>query len=491
MKQDKALALAQEIPPQHAEAIADRIDPQLQDMRADYHSFATSIKAGYDTSRHIELVTSELMRLEAREYERLMLFMPPRHSKTETSVVRFIPWWLGRNPGHRIMYVTYGAHLAQSKSRLARSIIQMPLYRRVFPDVKLRTDSHAVYHWNLQDQDGGVQACGVDGAITGEGADLLILDDLIKNRAEAESPQAREKIWTALLNDVETRCEPRARVLYMTTRYHIDDPAGRFLEVEPDKWHVIKLAAMAEEADPLGRGIGEALWPERWPVNGLIERRRKLGTYSFTSLYQQEPQMPGGNIIKRAWIETYNASVSGNPPGTIRYAGVDTATSMRTAGHDSAICEGARRPDGKILVTGGLSGQYSVIEFADRLLDRQKALSFQGIIFELNNAGEAIKQRVLERGQQRGVYPPIIGVTAKTDKMIRLLPASALIENGQILFNEDDPWVMELIDSLVTFAPGDDMDNVDAFAWMIHGLTSFTAGGADAYSRPRAGNYDL
>ncbi len=446
---------------------AAMLEGMSREAQDDYLMFATGVKRGYDVSRHILYIANRLEALERGDIKKLMICLPPRHSKTETSVVRFIPWLLGKNPESRVMYVTYGAHLAVNKSRLARSIVKSQRYQAIFPGIEVRQDSHAVYYWNLEGYEGGVQACGIDGAMTGEGANFLLLDDLIKNREDAESPKTREKTWSSLRNDVETRCEPDARTVFMTTRWHLNDPAGRYLEEERDEWEVLRLPAIAEAKDPIGRKAGEALWPERWPLERLEEKRDKIGTYAWTSLYRQNPVPEGGGAVKRDWIKWYNGELLGE---IAFYGGIDTATSQKTAGHDSALAEVGKDQGGHIRVQEIITGKWSVRGLADTICARHTKRKFKKLIIELNNAGEAIRQRIDERGRESGIYPPLTGETAKEDKYARLLPITPLIENGTILFNMASPNVCKLVDRLCTFTPGDDYDDVDAFVWAVHGI---------------------
>jgi predicted phage terminase large subunit-like protein len=223
---------------------------------------------------------------------------------------------------------------------------------------------------------------------------------------------------------------------------------------------------LAEEDDLMGREIGEALWPERWDADRLKAKKKSLGSYAWSSLYQQMPYEMKAGMVQREWFSGnwYNGKL---PPGVSFYGGIDTATSRKSAGHDSSLAEVAQDREGFIYVHSGFSGQVSVKALAELVCSHQTTRRFSGIKIELNNAGEAIKQRIEEIGRERGSYPPITGETAIQDKVARLLPWTPLIENGTIKWNMTDEWVVELVENLIKFSAGDDYDDVDALVWAL------------------------
>jgi predicted phage terminase large subunit-like protein len=233
---------------------------------------------------------------------RLMVFMPPRHGKSLSVSKLFPAWFIGRNPDARMIMASYGASLAKKNSRFVRNMIKGKRYQEVFPDVKLADDTASAQEWDIADHEGGAVSAGVGGGITGHGANLLIIDDPVKSRHEAESQIYRDNLveW---YGDAYTRLEePGGAVILMHTRWHEDDLAGHLLADGTDEWTVLSLPALAESDDPIGRTEGAALWPDRYDVPKLNKIEENLGEYRFTAEYQQKPKAKAGALFDTALI---------------------------------------------------------------------------------------------------------------------------------------------------------------------------------------------
>ncbi len=178
-----------------------------------------------------------------------MLFMPPRHGKSTLASIAFPAWHLGRNPEHEFISCSYSGSLAMSFSRKVRQVLREPSYKKVFEDTRLDKDSQSVESWQTT-QGGGYVAAGVGGGITGKGAHILLIDDPVKNREDAESENNREATWDWYTSTAYTRLAPGGGILVILTRWHDDDLAGRLLtasENGADDWEVVKYPALAEE----------------------------------------------------------------------------------------------------------------------------------------------------------------------------------------------------------------------------------------------------
>lgn len=234
---------------------------------------------------------------------RLMIFMPPRHSKTLNVSKLFPAWFIGGNPDKRMITASYGATLATRNSRTVRNLIRSKPYREIFPGIELAHDSSSASEWDIQDHEGGMIAAGVGGGITGHGAHLFVIDDPIKSRSEAESLTYRDNLkeW---YGDAYTRLQqPGGAVILMHTRWHEDDLAGYLQHNSTDDWTILSFPALAEDNDPLGRQAGEALWPERYGVEVLNKIAETLGEYRFSAEYQQQPQPKSGNLFDTQLIK--------------------------------------------------------------------------------------------------------------------------------------------------------------------------------------------
>ena len=175
--------------------------------------------------------------------------------------------------------------------------------------IEVNNKSSAANRWDIQGHTGGMVTAGVGGPITGKGADILIIDDPVKNAEEANSQTYRDKTWEWYQSTAYTRLEPNGSIILIMTRWHEDDLAGRILhQIDQDKgeqWEIINLPAIAEDHDILGRNIGEPLWPGRYDLNELERIKYTTGSYWWSALYQQRPQPPEGGLLKRSWIKYY------------------------------------------------------------------------------------------------------------------------------------------------------------------------------------------
>lgn len=245
---------------------------------------------------------------------RLMVFVPPQHGKSEIVSRKFPAWALGYNPKIKIVGTSYAVSLAHGFSRAIQRTIDSTEYREVFPATFLNSQSVANdakrgYLRNIDifetvGHGGFYKAVGIGGGLTGTPVDLGIIDDPVKDALEAASPTYRERVWSWYTDVFLTRLHNNSKIVFIMTRWHEDDLAGRLLDREPDKWTVVCIPAIREDMelkeDP--RRIGEALWEERHSLERLKEAEQQ-SPRTFAALYQQHPTVDGGNIIKREWFK--------------------------------------------------------------------------------------------------------------------------------------------------------------------------------------------
>lgn len=418
----------------------------------------------YEDAKHLRYIAEKLEAVERGEIKKLIIFMPPRHGKSELTSVKFPAWALGKNPNRRIIHTSYAAGLSESFSRRIRDSIEEQRYKVIFPGVETCKDSRAVDEWNIEGHKGGMIAAGVGGAITGYGADIFIIDDPVKNQEEAESEIYRERCWDWYRSVVRTRLEPGAAQILIMTRWHQKDLAGMILSEQKD-WEVVNLPALAKESDQIGRAPGEALWPKRYDVVALESLKHDSGSRVWYALYDGSPVDPESALIKRNWIQYFDVL----PLKTKRYGGIDTATSKKTAADNTALVDICKDMEGFLLVDDVFLDHISVTGFANFVSTSHKEKKYRRINLELNNAGEAIKQRIDEVGREEKTHPPVTGITTDTDKVVRLMEYQHMIENGTIKFKSGNPRVAKLIDHLVNFSgkESDDDDDIDALGQAI------------------------
>jgi len=266
---------------------------------------------------HHLLMLNTLERVILGEIRNVMLFLPPGCGKSVYASVIFATYFMGRMPNEPLIAVSYGDDLAKKFGRRCRSVVRSPEYQRVFKTT-LQTDNRAVDDWALENG-AAYMCCGVLGGVTGNRAKLLLMDDMIRGREDADSPTIREKVWEAYKSDLRTRLKPGGAKVYIGTRWHADDPAGRILPPDYDgrsgwvtaqdgeQWFVVNLPAQCErDDDPLGRNEGEYLWTEWFPVAHWEQEKVSQGIRNWAALYQQRPAPESGNYFLAEWLRWYD-----------------------------------------------------------------------------------------------------------------------------------------------------------------------------------------
>lgn len=251
----------------------------------DLLSYCKYIIPEYKTPKHIQLIADHLTKVEKGEIKRLIINMPPRHGKSQLTSMLFPTWYLGKNPSSQIIISSYAATLAEKFTRWQRNTCESDIYKTIFKNFSTRQDSRAKDEWETMNG-GVVIGAGVDGPITGRGADLAIIDDPSKNYEEAMSEILQDKIWEWYRSTLYTRLHPDAKLILVMTRWNTNDLAGKLLKEqgtvsEGGKWHILKLPAISE--------LNEPLWGERYSLEDYYEMRMNSGDKIFSALYQQEP----------------------------------------------------------------------------------------------------------------------------------------------------------------------------------------------------------
>lgn len=408
---------------------------------------------------------------------KICVSMPPRHAKTET-LLKGIAWWLSKTPADTCAYLTHGQDLANSKSRKTRN------YAKAV-GVRLSEDSNALHEWRTT-QGGGLLAGGAGGPLTGQGVTgFMVVDDPFKNREEADSEGHREKIWEWFNEVAMTRLE-RASVIVVHTRWHEDDLIGRLSKM-PD-WKVIRLPAIAEaadndNADPIGRRPGEALWPERYPVlwtptaagvlgaeagqHGSI--RGQIGEFSFAALYQQQPRPRGSKLFGAA---SYFDRALLDMTAWRLVIGGDPAATAKTSGNWSVgivLAYRGRKPELEFRILEMYREQVSVPEYARALRALQLQWGMAPIYVEAVAGFKAVPQLLREQDPSLLVFEaPAVG-----DKFTRAQLAAAAwnARPSRLLVPLDaPPWLAPLLHELRNFSGVNDAEDdiVDALAHAVN-----------------------
>lgn len=284
--------------------------------RRDFGRFVVQIKPDYQMTWFHTVTCERLQGFAKGEIRKLMVFMPPQNGKSEVSTRSLPPYLFGINPNLRIAVLSYSASKARKFNREIQQRITSPRYQTLFPSVRLASAKDAAAARTMEQFDivgygGSLKTVGRQGPLTGDPVDVAILDDLLKDRQEAQSLTIRENTWDWIVDVVETRFHNDSQILYVTTRWDEDDPAGRFLLRDgyrsadnPTGWEVISFPALKTADivpyDP--RPLGAALWPERHSL-ARMEEIKKNSPFSFNSLYQQDPRPSTEAMVYPDWIE--------------------------------------------------------------------------------------------------------------------------------------------------------------------------------------------
>lgn len=291
------------------------------------HELGQRIIRGYRITPAVALIGQEIDRAIREPDQRLIITMPPREGKSTTAAVLGTLAALLRNPDARIILASYADELAEKHSREARQFIAE--HGDLF-GLRLSPDKASAGQWTLEGHRGGLLASGLLSGLTGHGTDgLLIVDDVVKNMTEADSPTYRRRVASEFRSTLLTRTEPGASVLVIGTRWHPEDLIGVLLAAEPERWRLISVPAVADAGvpDSLGRAPGEVMVSAvgRTPEH-FADLRRSLGERMWWAEFQGVPASPEGNVIRRAWLDTWRLSaMPGNPVRTV--VGVDPSDS--------------------------------------------------------------------------------------------------------------------------------------------------------------------
>lgn len=413
---------------------------------------------------HLVRIRASLDRVTRGECRRLMIACPPRHGKSAQVTVRYPVWRLERKPTLRIIVGSYSSGLAETFSRQARRIAESRL--------RLAADRAAAEDWDTA-SGGGMRAVGVGAGVTGHGAHVVVVDDPVKNREEAESEAYRERVWNWYKDDLYTRLEPGGAVILIATRWHEDDLPGRLLaEMENggERWEVLNLPALAEDGDPLGRPVGAALCPDRYPVEELERIRDVLGSYSFAALYQQRPAPREGGMFKRAWFEKVDAAPI--VAEFVRYW--DKAATVDGGDWTVGVLMGKDQDAGRYYVLDVVRGQWGSGERDGVMLEtaRKDAERYgEGVrIYAEQEPGSGGKDSAEATVRLLAGFPVRCEPSTGT-KVVRADPFAAQAEAGNVKLLRA-PWNAAYLDELGSFPSGRYDDQVDASSGAFNKLAA-------------------
>ncbi|MCM1168914.1 MAG: phage terminase large subunit [Bacteroides sp.] len=407
----------------------------------------------------------------------LMVFVPPQHGKSEIISRSFPAFALGRNPELKIVGCSYSATLAQQFSRSIQRIIDSKEYAAIFPETFLNgSNVRTVTRGFLRNVDmfevvghrGFYKAQGVCGGLTGTAVDIAIIDDPIKDAIEAYSATYRERVWEWYTSVLLTRLHNESRQLFIMTRWHEDDLAGRILQKEADKWEVLTLPAIRETLedgngfDP--RAVGEALWPERHNIDRLLDAQTRSPRV-FSALYQQHPTADGGNIIKNQWFKriSYKEFCRMRTREPIVFF-VDTAYTDKTANDPTGIIATCRIGNDLYIADGKKVYMKfpDLIRFIPQFVKAHGYTSDSTIRIEPKANGLSVIDQLKETTGLNITKTP----TPKDSKETRLNAGSPFVECGRVVL-VDGAWAEEFVDEVCGFPVKAHDEYVDCLCYAI------------------------
>lgn len=462
-------------------------------VRRSYRDYVEYVHHGHYTHfKHTELICETLQRVADGEQLSILIEMPPRHGKSMTVTETFPSYYLGRNPDKRVIAAAYSDGLATKFGRLNRN--KFNEFSNELFDVNLSDSNAATKDWGVENRPGGMIATGIGGSITGQGADLMIIDDPIKNMKEAMSQTIRDNIWDEWEATLSTRLHDGASLIVIMTRWHEDDLIGRLLARSPRKWIRLRLPAIAEDEDDLlARGIGEPLCPELG-YNGkwAEDKKTEVGSRTWASLYQQRPAPAGGNIFKREWVKFYVRTKEQK----VEWGLSDDVAILPVHFDKHAQSWDCTFKDSETsdFVAGGVwarkKAQYFLLDVDHRRMgfaDTMKAIramsdkwpKARSKYIEDKANGTAIIEML--KDEISGIVP----VNPDGGKEARANAVSPLFEAGNVYLPHPNmcPWVEDLIEELVSFPNAAHDDLVDMTTQALNQLYTNNSNPIDRYKK--------
>ena len=446
---------------------------------------------------------------------RLLLMMPPRSGKSEISSRHTPAWILGHHPDWEIIAASHTSSLALSFSRYIRDVMRDPAYTAVFPEAHLDPASQSVENWNLT-QGGGYLAAGVGTGITGRGATVLLLDDLVRDIEAADSDTIRDNTWEWYLSTAYTRLAPGGGVLGLMTWWHSDDWAGRIQEAmrsdDGDKFEIVRYPAINDLGDefilpddtivqiphelpvPEGarmtRPMNTAVHPDRYTTEAMLRIKRNLIAGGqkrvWDALYQQNPVPDDGNYFTKEMFHFF--STRPDVRQLRLYQAWDFAISTgKERDYTVGMCIGVDHRDTVYVLDIRRFRSDDSIMIVDTMLDFYRTYNVISTVelgVEDGQIWKAMDAQYKKRCSERRLYPSLTILKPLTDKLTRANPLRGRMQLGKVFFDRSAAWFTDLNKEMLHFPAGKHDDQIDALAWAIR-LTLERSPPADPHPAPR------
>lgn len=428
---------------------------------------------------HIEAMCHALDEVHSGQTSRLLITVPPRHLKSIVASVAFPAWCLGHDPSKHVIVSSYGQDLAVKHGQDCRTIMQTAWYKRIFPNTRLQRETNT----DLKTTRGGRrQAASLGGAVTGFGADIIVVDDIMK-AGDAFSVAEREKVKDHYDKTLVSRLNDKAigSIIVVQQRLHEDDLPGYLLESKDFAHLNLPAIAVADEQIPIGptrshqRRQGDPLFPARESMPVLEALRKDIGESTFSAQYQQEPVTPGGNLFRWDWVKTYPEC-----PDEIERSSLllvvqswDTAHTAEPTSNYSVCTTWGLRNDGCWLLLRVDRQRLTFPDLKSKVLRLAAEYAADHILIERAASGIALHQDIVGsfRFRHNDQSRRYVSITPRVGKEERFASASASISEGKVLFPSRAPWLADLRNEMVAFPVGKHDDQVDSVSMFLNWLS--------------------
>lgn len=444
--------------------------------------FAPTIVSEFQMGRHIELLCEKLQGVVDGSTKRLMVFLPPRSSKSVICSKLFPAWYIGNFAHHEIMSVSHSDQLASDFGRTVRDIVNTEKFQKIFRGVALRSDVKAAGKWKTN-QNGSYYAAGVRSQVAGRGAHVALLDDVMSEE-DSFSEAGRRYIKEWYPAGLRTRIMPNGSIIIVNTRYHYDDLCGWLLKQESkveettNKWEVISIPAWLDEeaADLLGLPEGTSYFPE-WKPDEVLrvdeqEIRATNGARYWNSLYMQDPSPDDGGIIKKRWVSWWEDDEPPNCDFIIQT--YDTAFSTRRTADYSVIQTwgifsqfekdeyGGEHITSNLILLGNIRGRFEYPELRRIAQELYQEYRPDVCIIEKKASGQSLIQDMRRAGL------PVLDYLPDRDKVARVYASTPMMESGRVWLPKDRQFADDLFEECMSFPNGAHDDQVDCMTMAIH-----------------------